>query len=119
MKTMERLRPEIVNEGQSKGAGRRRLLHRIFELGAIAKRIDGALERVGGVLPLFVSPVAITGANLLLVRGEMKEDPNQFGSELARACHWNDLQEQSSYKGFLILQGTVAGAGRRTGHQQA
>jgi uncharacterized membrane protein len=70
MKTMERLRPEIVNEGQSKGAWRRRLLHRIFELGAIAKRIDGALERVGSLLPLFVSPVAITGAILLFGSGK-------------------------------------------------
>jgi uncharacterized membrane protein len=82
MKTMERLRPEIVNEGQSKGAGRRRLLHRIFELGAIAKRIDRALERVGGLLPLFVSPVAITDATLLLVRGEMKEDPTDLVANL-------------------------------------
>jgi uncharacterized membrane protein len=82
MKTMERLRPEIVNEGQSKRAWRRRLLHRIFKLGAIAKRIDGALERVGGVLPLFISPVAIRGANLLLVRGEMKEAPTDLVAKL-------------------------------------
>jgi uncharacterized membrane protein len=74
MKTMERLRPEIVNEGKSKRAWRRRLRHRIFELGAIAKGIDGALELGGGLVPLFVSPVAITGAILFLVQGEMKKD---------------------------------------------
>ena len=39
--------------------------------------------------------------------GRDERRPDRFGSELARAVHWNDLQEQSSYKGFLILHRTV------------
>jgi uncharacterized membrane protein len=72
-----------------------RLLHRIFELGVIAKGIDGALELIGGLLLLFLSPTAITGAILFLVQGELKEDPTDLVANLLRAQHWNDHQQQS------------------------
>jgi hypothetical protein len=71
-------------------------------------------------VPLFLSPVAIAGAILLLVQGEMKKRPNRFGSELDRASHWNDLQRAEFLQGLLDhTSHGVAGAGRLTGHQQA
>jgi uncharacterized membrane protein len=106
LKTTER-RPQIVNGGQSKRAWRRRLLHRIFELGVIAKGIDGALELVGGLLLLFLSPVAITGAILLLVQGELKEDPTDLVANLLVHSTGTIIKSRVPASGFLILHGTV------------
>jgi hypothetical protein len=106
MKTMERLRPEIVNEGQSKKAWRRRLLIASLSSG----RSRSALTRhLRSRRSLAVVRLARCDNRRDLAFGSGRDGrrPNRFGSELARACHWNDLQEQSSYKRFLILQGRV------------
>jgi hypothetical protein len=68
-------------EGQS-NRRRTRLLHRIFELGVLAKGIDGGLELIGGLLLLVLSPAAIRGTVLILVQGELKEDPTDLVANL-------------------------------------
>ena len=56
----------------------RTLLDKTFEIGIILKGLDGALEVVGGVLLLLVSPQTINNIALSLTRGELSEDPHDF-----------------------------------------
>jgi uncharacterized membrane protein len=107
MKTVESLRPEAVDEGQSKRARRRRLLHRIFELGVIAKGIDEGLELIGGLLLLLLSPAAIRGAILLLVQGELKEDPTDLVADLLVHNTGTIINSRVPASSFLILHGVV------------
>ena len=52
------------------------LLDKIFEGGIILKGIDGALEFVGGLLVLFVSPAALHNFIMLVTHRELVEDPH-------------------------------------------
>jgi uncharacterized membrane protein len=53
-------------------------LDRVFEIGIIAKGIDGAAELLGGLLLLLASPDRIRHVALLLTRGELSEDPHDL-----------------------------------------
>jgi uncharacterized membrane protein len=52
------------------------LLDRVFEGGIIIKGISGALEFIGGLLLLFVSPAAIHSFLVFVTQQETIEDPN-------------------------------------------
>lgn len=56
----------------------RTLLDKTFEIGIILKGLDGALEVIGGLLLLLVSPQTINNIALSLTRGELSEDPHDF-----------------------------------------
>lgn len=49
---------------------------RIFEVGIIAKGLNGAAELVGGLLLLVVTPNKIQHLVAVLTQGELSEDPN-------------------------------------------
>ncbi len=51
------------------------LLDRTFEVGIILKGLDGALEVLGGLLLLLVSPAAINRVTTTLTQHELSEDP--------------------------------------------
>ena len=51
-------------------------LDRIFEVGIIAKGINGLVELVGGLLLLFVTPGSIYHLVAQLTQGELSEDPH-------------------------------------------
>ena len=51
-------------------------LDRVFEIGIIAKGIDGLVELVGGVLLLFVTPGSIYHLAAMITQGELSEDPH-------------------------------------------
>jgi uncharacterized membrane protein len=51
-------------------------LDRVFEIGIIAKGIDGLVELVGGVLLLFVTPGGIHHLAAVITQGELSEDPH-------------------------------------------
>jgi uncharacterized membrane protein len=53
-------------------------LDRVFEIGIIAKGLNGLAELVGGVLLLFVTPSSIHRLVALLTQGELSEDPHDF-----------------------------------------
>jgi uncharacterized membrane protein len=53
-------------------------LDRVFEVGIIAKGLNGVLELVGGVLLLFVSPANLQRVVRALTQGELSEDPHDF-----------------------------------------
>src|SRR4029450_8694487 len=51
-------------------------LDRVFEIGIIAKGLDGLVELVGGVLLLFVTPGGIHHLAVVITQGELSEDPH-------------------------------------------
>jgi uncharacterized membrane protein len=51
-------------------------LDRVFEIGIIAKGLNGLAELVGGLLLLFVSPGAIHHLVAMVTQGELSEDPH-------------------------------------------
>jgi uncharacterized membrane protein len=51
-------------------------LGRVFEIGIIAKGLNGLVELVGGVLLLFVTPGSIHHFAAVVTQGELSEDPH-------------------------------------------
>ena len=56
----------------------RNWLDRAFEVGIIAKGLNGAAELVGGLLLLFVTPDRLHGLVRALTQGELSEDPHDL-----------------------------------------
>ncbi|MFL5513355.1 MAG: DUF2127 domain-containing protein [Gemmatimonadales bacterium] len=75
-------------------------LDRVFEIGIIAKGLNGAVELLGGLLLLFVSPAWIHHIAVLLTRVELSEDPHDF-----IAMHL--LHTTSGLTGNTVLFGAV------------
>jgi len=73
----------------------------------IAKGVDGALELIGGLLLLILSPPAITGAILFLVQGELKEDPTDLVANLLVRDTGRIINSRVPASSFLILHGAV------------
>jgi uncharacterized membrane protein len=53
-------------------------LDRVFEIGIIGKGLNGAVELLGGLLLLFVTPDRIRELAVSLTRVELSEDPHDF-----------------------------------------
>jgi len=53
-------------------------LDRVFEVGIIAKGLNGAAELVGGLLLLFLNPDRIHRLAAALTQGELSEDPKDL-----------------------------------------
>jgi uncharacterized membrane protein len=75
-------------------------MDRVFEIGIIAKGLNGAVELVGALLLLFVSPEWIRHLAVSLTRVELSEDPHDF-----IATHL--LHTTSGLTGNAILFGSV------------
>jgi uncharacterized membrane protein len=75
-------------------------LDRVFEIGIIAKGLNGAVELVGGLLLLFVTPEWIRHLAVSLTRVELSEDPHDF-----IATHL--LHTTSGLTGNAVLFGSV------------
>jgi len=75
-------------------------LDRVFEIGIIGKGMNGAVELVGGLLLLFVSPEWIRQLAVSLTRVELSEDPHDF-----IATHL--LHTTSGLTGNAVLFGSV------------
>jgi uncharacterized membrane protein len=66
----------------------RDLLDQTFEVGIILKGLDGALEVIGGLLLLVVSPATIDRVVTGLTQHELSEDPHDFlATHLLRTAH--------------------------------
>src|SRR5437899_294936 len=55
-----------------------RSLDRVFRISVTLKGIDGALEVVGGLFLLLLSPATINAAVRTLTQHELSHDPNDF-----------------------------------------
>jgi uncharacterized membrane protein len=75
-------------------------LDRVFEIGIIAKGLNGAVELLGGLLLLFVSPAWIHQLAISVTRVELSEDPHDF-----IATHL--LHTTSGLTGNAVLFGSV------------
>jgi uncharacterized membrane protein len=95
------------DEGQSRSARRVSLIHLIFEIGVIAKGVDGALELIGGLLLVVLSPAAIGGTIWFLVQGELKEDPTDLVANLLLHNTQTIIHTRVSASVFLIVHGVV------------
>lgn len=51
---------------------------RVFEIGIVAKGLNGAAELVGGVLLLVLTPAQLQTLAVSWTRGELSEDPRDF-----------------------------------------
>jgi uncharacterized membrane protein len=66
----------------------RDLLDQTFEVGIILKGVDGALEVIGGLLLLVVSPATIDRVVTSLTQHELSEDPHDFlATHLLKTAH--------------------------------
>jgi uncharacterized membrane protein len=84
------------------------LLERAFAVGIILKGLDGALEVVGGLLLLVVSPGTIDQVSRALTQHELSEDPHDFlATHLLHAA--GSLTGSSLRFGaaYLLLHGVV------------
>jgi uncharacterized membrane protein len=95
------------DERQPRSCEKARLLHHIFELAVLAKGVDGALELIGGLSLLLLSPAAIRGTILFLVRGELREDPTDLVANLLVHNTGEIIQSRFSASAFLIVHGLV------------
>lgn len=86
---------------------RKRTLHRFFELGIIIKGVDGALELVGGLLLIFLSPAAINRVLFFFVEGELKEDPTDVIANLLVRTTRSAIEVKVPASVFLIGHGIV------------
>jgi uncharacterized membrane protein len=75
-------------------------LDRVFEIGIIAKGLNGAAELVGGLLLLFATPGNIHQLAVALTQGELSEDPHDF---IARHI----LHTANGLTGSAVLFGAV------------
>lgn len=57
---------------------KRRIIHVLFDIGAIGKGVDGVLEVIGGALLFVTPPVQIHGVVRFLTQHELSEDPHDL-----------------------------------------
>jgi uncharacterized membrane protein len=79
-----------------------RILDRTFRASVILKGLDGALEVVGGLLLLLVSPATIQAIVRSLTQHELSQDPHDFiASHLLRSTH--DLSRSTTAFAAIYL----------------
>jgi len=99
---------------------RERLIHVLFDIGAVAKGIDGVLEIIGGGLLLVVDPRQLHLVARLLFQHELSEDPDDVvatyllhtsqhlspGTETFAAAYllWHGVVKVGLVAGLLLRQ---------------
>lgn len=73
----------------------------------LAKAVDGAVELIGGLLLLLLSPAAIRGTIFFLVQAELKEDPTDLVANLLVHNTGTVIETRFSARAFLIMHGVV------------
>lgn len=53
-------------------------LHQFFDISIALKGIDGALEIIGGIILMFISPAQIGWLTYMLTRDELSDDPSDL-----------------------------------------
>jgi uncharacterized membrane protein len=73
---------------------------RVFEIGIVAKGINGAVELIGGLLLLFVTPVNIHHWAAVLTQGELSENPHDVVANYI-------LHTANGLTGHAVLYGAI------------
>jgi uncharacterized membrane protein len=86
----------------------RDLLDQTFEVGIILKGVDGALEVIGGLLLLVVSPATIDRVVTSLTQHELSEDPHDFlATHLLKTAHGLTVSAVLFGALYLLAHGLV------------
>jgi uncharacterized membrane protein len=83
-------------------------VHALFDIGIIAKGLDGIMEIIGGVLLFFLSNTQINSMLRVLTQHELSEDPHDLvaGFLLSSAQHFSiDTKVFAAF--FLLWHGLV------------
>jgi len=72
------MRGELLRRARASMFRPKDWLDRVFEIGIIAKGLNGVAELIGGLLLLFVSPTRLQHLAGALTQGELSEDPHDF-----------------------------------------
>jgi len=92
----------------AKETSRSDLLHAGFELGILLKGLHAALEVLGGVLLMFVSPELLGGLIHALTQNELAEDPRDYLANLIlRASQQYSISTQHFGVMYLLSDGAV------------
>ena len=87
---------------------RKSRIHVLFNIGVIAKGIDGMLEIVGGVLLLLVSPNRIYTVIQILTQHELSEDPRDLiATWLRNSTHHLTASVTMFAAAYLLWHGAV------------
>jgi uncharacterized membrane protein len=83
-------------------------LDRLFQIGIIAKGLNGLAELVGGLMLLFQTPGGIRHLAIVLTQGELSEDPHDFVARYLLHTA-NGLTGSAVFFGaiYLLLHGAV------------
>ena len=85
-----------------------RIIHLFFDISVIAKGIDGALEIVGGVLLLLISPTQLHDIVRILTQHELTEDPHDLvANYLLRTSQGLSLGAKTFSALYLFVHGVV------------
>ena len=88
--------------------GRDKIVHLLFDIGVIAKGIDGVLEILGGVLLLVLSPAQINAVVRVLTQHELGEDPHDLVAHFLRqSLHHLSGDTQLFGAVFLLWHGAI------------
>ena len=83
-------------------------IHLLFNLGVIAKGVDGVLEIVGGILLFFISPERIGAVVRVLTQHELSEDPKDLlATYLLNSTHSLTKGVTLFAAGYLLWHGMV------------
>jgi uncharacterized membrane protein len=87
---------------------RARLVHVLFDIGAIAKGIDGVLEVIGGGLLLLVDPHQLHHLARFLLQHELSEDPDDIvATYLLHTSQHVSAGTQTFAAAYLLWHGVV------------
>lgn len=82
-------------------------LHRLFAAGMWIKALDGALEMIGGLLLLVLSPAAIGRLVMALTQHELVEDPHDRVATALRSAGHLSASAQLFGSVYLIAHGLI------------
>jgi len=89
-------------------ATRQKNLHLLFQLSIFVKGVDGALETIGGILLLVVSPDALSRFVVVLTQHELSQDPNDWiATSLRHAADSLSLDTKLFVSVYLIGHGVI------------
>lgn len=72
------MEPRLTPVTRQRLSRREKLIHLLFDVGVIAKGIDGVLEIIGGALLFAVNPAQLNHIVRLLTQHELNEDPHDL-----------------------------------------
>jgi uncharacterized membrane protein len=73
---MEESGERTIEAAMTLPENRRKILHRLFDIGVVVKGIDGLLEIISGCVLMLITTPQLRRAAVLLTRHELSEDPH-------------------------------------------